>query len=97
MLYITKFDNYLKILSDEQVKDFVAINFSECFKSITEKENLRKVAESLHILLTTHDEVEKYVQLNPSDTCLHHYNVEILNLFDSELQLINTKLVIKKN
>ena len=26
---------------------------------------------------------------NYSDNCVHHYNVEILNLFDPELQLIN--------
>ena len=27
--------------------------------------------------------------------CIHHYNVEILNIFDPELQLINTKPMIK--
>ena len=26
---------------------------------------------------------------------MHHYNVEILNIFDSKLQLINTKPMIK--
>ena len=26
---------------------------------------------------------------------MHYYNIEILNLFDPELQLINTKTVIK--
>ena len=36
MLYIPKIDDYLKILTDEEVKDFVAINFSEYFK--TERE-----------------------------------------------------------
>ena len=36
------------------------------------------------------------MQSNSSDSSVHHYNVEILNLFDSELQLINTKPVIKK-
>ena len=35
------------------------------------------------------------MQPNSSDNCIHHYNVEILNLFDPELQLINTKPVIK--
>ena len=35
------------------------------------------------------------MQSNSSDKYLHHYNIEILNLFDSELQLINTKPVIK--
>ena len=78
MLYIPKIDNYLKILTDEKVIDFVAINFSECFKSIREEQNLRKASK-----------------LNSSDNCIHHYNVKILNLFDPELQLINTKPVIK--
>ena len=50
----------------------------------------------LHIFPTTPDEVEKYVQSNSSDNCVHHYNVEILNLFDPELQLINNIPVIKK-
>ena len=43
MLYILKIDDYLKMLTDEEVKDFVAINFSEYFKSIREDENLIKV------------------------------------------------------
>ena len=62
MLYIPKIDDYLKILTDEEIKDFVAINFNEYFKSIREEQNLRKVAESLYNFLTTPDEVEKYVQ-----------------------------------
>ena len=37
MLYIPKIDDYLKILTDEEVKDFVAINFSKYFKSTREK------------------------------------------------------------
>ena len=80
MLYIPKIDNYLKILTDEEVKDFVVISFNEYFKSIREEQNLRKVAKSN--FLTTTDEVEKYVQPNSSDNCVYHYNVEILNLFD---------------
>ena len=44
MLYIPKIDDYLKILTDEEEKDFVAINFSEYFKYIREDQNLRKVA-----------------------------------------------------
>ena len=95
MLYIPKIDDYLKILTDEEVKDFAAINFSEYYKSIREEQNLRKVATSLYIFLTISDEVEKHVQSNSSNNCVHHYNVEILNLFDPELQLINTKPVIK--
>ena len=35
------------------------------------------------------------MQSSSFDNCIHHYNVEILNLFDPDLQLINTKLVIK--
>ena len=50
----------------------------------------------LYIFLTTPDKVEKYVESNSSDNCVHHYNVEILNLFDPELKLINTKPIIKK-
>ena len=93
MLYIPKIDDYLKILTDEDVKGFIAIDFSEYFKSIRKEQNYRKVAKSL--VLTTPDEVEKYVQSNSSDNCVHHYNVEILNLFDPELQLIKTRPVIK--
>ena len=91
-------------MTDEEVKDFAAINFSEYFKSTKEKlysklneeQNLRKVAKSLYIFLTTPDEVEKFVQSNCSDNCIHHYNVEILNLFNPELQLINTKPLTKQ-
>ena len=52
----------------------------------------------LYIFLTTPNEVEKYVEMmqsNSSDNCGHRYNVEILNLFDPELQLIYTKHTIK--
>ena len=52
MLYIQKFDDYLKILTDRKVKNNVAINFSECFKSIRKEENLRKVAKLHYIFLT---------------------------------------------
>ena len=69
------------------MKKFVAINFSEYFKSITEEQNLRKVPNSLYIFLTTPDKVEKYVQSNSSNNCIHNYNVEILNLFKPDLQL----------
>ena len=85
MLYILKID-YIEILTDENVKDFVAINFNEYFKSISEEQNFRKVAKLLYISLTIPDEVENYVQSNSSDNCIDHYNVKILNLFDPELQ-----------
>ena len=32
---------------------------------------------------------------NLSDACIHQYNVEILNIFDPDLQLTNTKAMIK--
>ena len=51
--------NYLKILTDDEVEDFVDISFSEYFKSVREEQNLRKVAKLLYISLTTPDEVEK--------------------------------------
>ena len=95
MLYIPKIDEYLKILTDEEVKDFVPINFREYFESIREEKNIRKVAKLLYIFLTTPDRVERYVQSNTSDNCVHCYNVEILNLFYPELQLINAKPIIK--
>ena len=72
---------------DNEEKDFVAINFSEYFKSTREEQNLRKIAKSLYIFLTTSDDVEKYVQSNSSDNCIHCYNLEILKIFDPELQL----------
>ena len=97
MLYIPKIDDYSESLTDEEVKDFVAINFSDYFNSIREKENLRKVAKSFCIFLTTPDEAEKYMQSNSYDNCIHYYKVEIWNPFDPELQLINTKPMIKKN
>ena len=78
------------------MKDFVAINFSEYFKSAKEKlysklnegKNLRRVARSLYIFLTTPDEVEIYAKMtqsNSSDNCVHRYAIDILNLFDPEL------------
>ena len=35
------------------------------------------------------------MQSSSSDDCARHYNIKILSLFDPELQLINTKHVIK--
>ena len=77
MLYIPKIDDYLRILTDEEVKDFAAIKFSEYFKSIRVEQNLREVAKLLYILLTTPDEIEKHVQSNSSDKCIHAYSVDI--------------------
>ena len=71
-----KIDDYLKILTDEQIKDFVAINFSEYFKSTRKEQNPRKVTKLLYIFPVTPEEVEKYVQSNSSDDGVHYYNVE---------------------
>ena len=90
-MYIPKIDDYSEILTDEDVKNFVVISLSEYFKTMREEQNLRKAAKSLYIFLTTPDEV----QSNVSDNRVHHYKVEILNRFDPELQLINTKPVMK--
>ena len=57
-MYIPKIDDYSKILTDDEVKDFVAINFSEYLKSTRDEQNLREVAKSLHTFLTT-DEINK--------------------------------------
>ena len=51
MLNIERIGNYLKILTDKEVKYFVVINFGEYFKSIKkifsklcEEQNIRKAA-----------------------------------------------------
>ena len=51
MLYLPKIDDYLKILTDEEVKKFVVINYSEYFKPITEEQNLKKIPRFLYIFL----------------------------------------------
>ena len=65
MLCVPKTDDYLKILTKDEMKYFVVINFSQHFKftreklcsKLSEEQNLRKVAESFYIFLTTPDEV----------------------------------------
>ena len=37
MFYFLKICDYLKILTDDEVKDFVVVTFSESFKSSREK------------------------------------------------------------
>ena len=39
--------------------------------------------------------LRRYNQILLVTVYIHCYNIEILNLFDQELQLINTKLMIK--
>ena len=75
ILYILKFDDYLKILTDDEVKDSIAINISEYFQSTREEQNFWKVAKSLYIFLTTAEKVEKYVQLSTSDNFDNGYYI----------------------
>ena len=70
MLYNPKIGDYLKILTDDKVKDFVVIYFGGYFKSarkklyskLNEEPFLRPVVESLYIFLTTLDEVENMLR-----------------------------------
>ena len=64
MWNIPEITDYLKISTDKEAKDFVAIYFSEHFKSTREEQNLKHVAKLPYIFLTTPDEVENYVQSN---------------------------------
>ena len=75
-------------MTDEEVKGFVVISFSE---SRGEEKILRKVAQWLSFILGTPNEV----QSKSCGNCINHCNVKILNLFDAELQVIKTKPVIK--
>ena len=61
-------------------------------------DDFRKVVESLYIFLATSDEVEnilRWLQSSYSHNGLCHTNINIFNLFDPELQLINTKTNIE--
>ena len=51
MLYIPKINDYLEILTNEEAKDFVAINFSEYFKSIEEQKLLETLLNRFIIFL----------------------------------------------
>ena len=99
MLNILKIDNYLKILTDEEVKDFVVISLSEYFKfsgeklhsKLTEETNFRKLMNFWQHLV----KYSKIMQSKSSDKYAHRYSIEILNLFNVEIQLMNTKPMIK--
>ena len=70
-MHIPRIDDYLRILTDDEVKDIVAKHFSEYFKSaqgelyskLNEEKILRKVAKSLCTFLRTPVEVEKCNQI----------------------------------
>ena len=59
MLYIPKIDDYVKILTDDEVRDSVTINFSEYFKS-AEESLFSKLNEEKNLSNNNH-EVEKNV------------------------------------
>ena len=67
MLYIPKINDHSKILTDEEVKEFLPINLSEYLKyareklhsNLSEEQNLRKVPKSFYIFLTTPDDIKK--------------------------------------
>ena len=48
MFYIPKIGAYSKILADDELKDFVVINFTEYFKPMNEK-LYSKVSEEQHL------------------------------------------------
>ena len=56
MLSVPNIDNYLEILTDEEVKDFAVISFSESIREVVLRK-VRKVAKLLYFFLTTSDEV----------------------------------------
>ena len=74
MLYIPKICVYLKVLNSDEVKDLVALNFGEYFKSereklyskLREEQNIRNVTELLYIFPITLDDVEKFVKMMQS-------------------------------
>ena len=81
-MYIPKIDDYLEILTDEEVKYFIAINFSEYFKSISEEQNVRKIARSRDIFLITSDDVEKYVPSNFYDKILIRFSIFLIQNYN---------------
>ena len=79
MLYVPKTVDYLKILTDDEVKDFLVINFGEYFKStkrelyskLNKKQNIKKVTESLYVFLTIPNAVEKHSDIDDSLKSMH--------------------------
>ena len=69
MVYISKVGDYSKILTDDEMNDFVVINLGEylnLWEKNIEEQNLKKVTELLYIFLATPVEVEKYVEMMQS-------------------------------
>ena len=66
MVYI---GDYSKILTDDEMNDFVVINLGEylnLWEKNIEEQNLKRVIESLYIFLATPVEAEKYVEMMQS-------------------------------
>ena len=105
MLYLPKIDDYLKILTDNEVKDSAVINFVEYFNlqekfysKLCEEQNIREVVESLYIFLKIPDEVKNILgwcsQIRLIIVCITII-LRVSNLFDPELQMIKNKNMIK--
>ena len=64
MLFVLTIAGYLKILTDDEVKDIVVLNLQKenCVLNQVKK-NIRKVAESFYTFSRAPDEVRKYVGL----------------------------------
>ena len=64
------------LLTDDEAKDFVVINFSQYYKvrreksysKLSDEQNLREVAESLYNFPATPYKVEKYVEMIQSSS-----------------------------
>ena len=81
MLYNLRIDDCLKILTNDEVKDFVVLNLENLHSKLAEEQILRKVTESLYIFLRTFDQAEKYVEMAQSssyDTSICHYNIRYI-------------------
>ena len=67
MLNITKINDNLKILTHEEVKDFLVIDEKlireKLFSKLNEEQNFRNVVKMFYIFVTTPDEVETYVEI----------------------------------
>ena len=101
-------DEYIKTCSQTFDECFKYIK-EKLHSKLGEEKSLRKVEESFLYFLGTPDQVKKYAKLiekmseaklmtksSSSNNCVHYFNISILNPFDPELQLINTKPTVKK-
>ena len=106
ILYVPKIVDYLKILTDEELKDLVAISFSEYFKSTVENCFLNEVKNKILvkllncICLTALEEVEKFAKIkqsNSPDKYVHRYNIELWIFLIQNYNWFTLKLWLKTN